>query len=84
MFLLPVGRGGWQQPPSTVTQNGTFTLQNVAPGDYVALAYAGGPQDLGFGDEESVKRLESQGQAVHLEAGEKVSVKLKVVGSQEE
>ena len=84
VFLLPVGRGGWQQPPSTVTQNGTFTLQNVAPGDYVALAYAGGPQDLGFGDEESVKRLESQGQAVHLEAGEKVSVKLKVVGSQEE
>ena len=84
VFLLPVGRGGWQQPPSTVTQNGTFTLQNVPPGDYVALAYAGGPQDLGFGDEESVKRLESQGQAVHVEAGEKVSVKVKVVGSQEE
>ena len=83
VFLVPLGRGGWQQQRVMGTLNGTFTVPNVAPGDYLALAYSEAPQNLALGDEEFVKRMEGLGQKIHVEAGQKVSVKLKVIAGSE-
>ena len=83
VYLVPVGGAGWQQAQIMGTRNGSFTVPNVPPGDYLALAYSEVPQDLALGDEEFVKRMEGLGQKVHVEAGEKVSVKLKVIAGSE-
>jgi len=81
VFLVPIERGMWQEPPWYRTWDGTFKINNVPSGDYLAVAYEEGQRDLNlpFGEEEFVKSLEEQGQRIHVEAGEKVAnVKVKV------
>ena len=83
VYLVPIGREGWPQPQIVQAFNGTFRMPNVPPGEYLALAYEDSPQDLPIGDEEFAKRMEGLGQRIHVEAGEKVSVRLKVIAGSE-
>ena len=86
VFLVPAGRGMWQEPPWCRTLDGRFTVSNVPPGDYLVVAYEGGQRDLNlpFADAEFVKGLEEKGQRIHVEAGEKVAnVKVQVLAENE-
>jgi hypothetical protein len=82
VFLVPIGRGMWQEPPWYRTLDGKFTVSNVPPGEYLVVAYEEYQRDLNlpFGDEEFVKGLEGTGQRIHVETGQKVAnVRVKVV-----
>jgi len=75
VFLLPIGRMIWQEPPWYRTWDGTFRLSNVPPGEYLVVAYEEYQKDLNLplGDEEFVRGLEGKGQRIHVETGEKVA-----------
>jgi hypothetical protein len=87
VYLLATGEGEWQEPLMAQSFFGTFQFPKVPPGDYVALAYANPKreEDLPWvGDKELEKSLEGLGQKIHVEAGQKVNVKLKVIAGEEE
>jgi len=79
VYLVPIGQGTGQQPLEAAAWDEPFVMKNVPPGDYIALAYEKQQTDLPFSDEEFVKSMESKGQKIHVEAGEKVNVRLKVI-----
>jgi hypothetical protein len=78
VYLLPMGESTWPQPPTVRTLDGTFKMEQVAPGDYLVAAFDQVQQDLPYGSEEALRPLEGKGQAIHVEAGQKVNVRVKV------
>ncbi len=84
VYLVPVGQESWKERQIFQAPNGTFRIPNVAPGEYLALAYQDLQPDLPFGDPEFVKRMATKGQMIHVDAGEKVNVKLKMLAASEE
>lgn len=84
VYLVPAGETGGQ-PRNMSTWQGTFTMQQVPPGDYMVVAFEEPPQRSPYGDEEAIQGLLSKGgKMIHLEAGEKVNVKVKVIAREEE
>jgi len=77
IYLVPVGGG---QPRLSGSQpNGNFTFTQVAPGDYVLLAFDEQQENVESVNEPLSPELQSKGQVVHLEAGQKASVTLQVI-----
>ncbi len=83
VYLLPLGGPGGQPPPTTQSMNGKFNLGQVPPGDYLVVACEGAQQDLPYGSEEALRSLEGKGQTIHVEAGQSVNVKVKVMAGGE-
>jgi hypothetical protein len=84
LYLVPAGETGGP-PRSMQAWQGQVTMQQVPPGDYVALAFAQRQDDLAYGTEEATQRLLNKGgKMIHLEPGQKVSVKVKVIGDDRE
>ena len=82
VYLVPTGETGGQ-PRSTSAWQGRFTMQQVPPGNYVAVAFAEQPEDLPYGNDEATQLLLSKGgQSIHLEAGQKAKVKVRVIESE--
>lgn len=77
VYLRPVKEGGHLLP--TQAWQGTFRFNQVPPGDYLAVAFEQSPQDPPDGIEEKIDSLSSKGQMIHLETGQKLSLKLKLV-----
>ena len=82
MYLVPAGETGGQPRSMQAWQGqGQVTMQQVPPGDYVALAFAERQDDLTYGTEEATQGLLNKGgKMIHLEPRQKVSVKVKVIG----
>jgi hypothetical protein len=57
----------------------TFRIQQVAPGDYLVVAFDAPLNDSPEGDDEKMEELKTKGQVIHVEAGEKVSLKVRVI-----
>jgi hypothetical protein len=81
--LVPIGQGRWQQPMMMPVWNGMFKFMQVPPGEYLLLGYEEDQIDLPYGEEEFVKKMESKGQRIRVEAGEKVNVKVKLIAGGE-
>jgi len=81
--LVPIGQGKWQQPMMMPAWNGMFQFMQVPPGEYLLLGYEEDQVDLPYGEEEFVKKMEGKGQRIRVEAGEKVSVKVKLIAGGE-
>jgi hypothetical protein len=80
LYLVPTGETDGP-PRSMPAWHGQVTMQQVPPGDYVALAFAERQDDLEYGTEEATQGLLNKGgKMIHLEPGQKVSVKVKVIG----
>ncbi len=60
------------------TGDGHFTLQQVPPGSYRAIAFSRQPGDLEFTNEEAMKKYEAKSQVIELEAGQKEQLKLQL------
>jgi len=58
---------------------GQFQFGQLPPGDYLVLAFEEEQTDLPLDDGEKLQALESKGQVIHLEAGQKANVNLKVI-----
>lgn len=82
LYLVPAGETGGQPRSMQAWQGqGQVTMQQVPPGDYVALAFAERQDDLTYGTEEATQGLLNKGgKMIHLEPRQKVSVKVKVIG----
>jgi hypothetical protein len=80
--LIPIG-GGRNVSGMGVT-NGTFTMSNVPPGDYLVVVTEGSRTPDLIGDDEGMKVLEEKGQKVHVEVGGKVNVRVRVFRESEE
>jgi hypothetical protein len=78
-YLLPLGDSFLEYPPMTQFQGNSFTLQGVPPGTYLALVYPEATGDLPYGDDEAVQALINKGQIVQVEAGQKTSVRAKMI-----
>ncbi len=60
------------------TGDGHFSLQQVPPGSYRALAFDRQPGELEFTNEEAMKKYEAKSQVIQLEAGQKQELKLQL------
>jgi hypothetical protein len=62
----------WMEPTWS-----NFQFTQIPPGDYLVVAFEEDQTDLD--DAEKLQALESKGQVIHLEAGQKVSVNVKAI-----
>jgi hypothetical protein len=80
---VPLPESAGQFQPLVVSEDGKFNSQMMAPGDYRVLAFSVPQPNLPYRDAEAMKAYESQGQVVHLSAGQKTTVQLQSVTSAE-
>jgi hypothetical protein len=84
VYLVPAGETGGGLREIGALQR-KFTMQQIPPGDYVLMAFPEQQEDLLYGNEEATNELLSKGgKMIHLEAGQKLSVKVQVIGGDEE
>ena len=60
------------------TSDGHFSLQQVPPGSYRAIAFNRQPGELEFTNEEAMKRYEAKSQVIELDAGQKQQLRLQL------
>jgi hypothetical protein len=83
VYCVPLPESAGQFQPLVVSEDGKFNAQMMAPGDYRILAFSVPQPNLPYRDAEAMKPYESQGQVVHLSAGQKTTVQLQNVISAE-
>lgn len=83
VYCVPLPESAGQFQPLVVSEDGKFNAQMMAPGDYRILAFSVQQPNLPYRDAEAMKVYESQGQVVHLSAGQKTTVQLQSVISAE-
>ena len=83
VYLLPTGEGIAQMKQAPTSRDGAFRIEQVPPGDYLAVAFEEPQQDLSYGSEEALRGLVTKGQKIHVEAGQKLSLKVKVIAGSE-
>lgn len=83
VYCVPLPESAGQFQPLVVSEDGKFNAQMMAPGDYRILAFSVQQPNLPYRDADAMKAYESQGQVVHLSAGQKTTVQLQNVISAE-
>jgi len=78
---LPDSSGQFQERP--VPGDGKFNSQNMAPGTYRVMAFKNQQRDLPYRDAEAMRAYEDKGQVVHLSPGQKATVQLQIISSNE-
>ncbi|MGB9434539.1 MAG: hypothetical protein WBQ89_20010 [Candidatus Acidiferrum sp.] len=79
VYLVPIEGTPGQNHVAMSRQEGAFSVEQVPPGSYLVLAYEQGPDQELPGDEETMRALESKGKVIHVEAGQKANVKVKMI-----
>lgn len=76
VVLLPAVDGPGQFCQAWASPNGDFSFQQVAPGEYLALAFDHLPEDLEYDTAEAIKKLEPKGKRIRLVVDQKEHVQL--------
>jgi hypothetical protein len=79
IYFLPVGEGSGEFRQANSTLDGSFAFSQLSPGTYRVLAFDSAQNDLAYADAEAMRNLDSKGQVIHLEAGQKEHLRLKIV-----
>ena len=79
VYFLPVAEGSGQFREANATQEGSFSLAQLPPGTYRVLAFDSPQNDLAYADAEAMRKLESKGQVLHVDAGQKEHLRLKII-----
>jgi len=79
VYFLPVAEGSGQFREANATQEGSFFLSQLPPGTYLVLAFDSPQNDLAYADAEAMRKLESKGQVIHVDAGQKEHLRLKII-----
>jgi hypothetical protein len=79
VYLVPIEGTPGQNHVAMSRQEGAFSVEQVPPGSYLVLGYEQGLDQELPGDEETMQALESKGKVIHVEAGQKVNVKVKMI-----
>jgi hypothetical protein len=83
VVLSPMPDSTGQFCQTWINTSGDFHFPQVAPGDYRVLAFERLPSDLEYENREAMRQYESQAQELHLAAGQKEHVRLKLIGGRE-
>ena len=76
VVLLPTADSTGQFCQAWTSANGDFSFQQVAPGEYLALAFDHLPEDLEYDNAEAIKKLEQKGRRIRLVVDQKEHVQL--------
>jgi hypothetical protein len=79
IYFLPVAGSSAQFRQSNSNSEGTFSHWQLPPGSYLVLAFDRAQNDLEYSNTETVHKLESKGQVIHVEPGDKAHLHLTVV-----
>jgi hypothetical protein len=79
VFFLPVSEGSGQYRAATSNPDGSFTVEQLPPGTYRVLAFDSEQEDLAYTNQEALRNFESQGQIIHVTAGQKEHLRLKTI-----
>jgi hypothetical protein len=79
VYFLPVGEGSGEFREANSTLDGSFALSQLTPGTYCVLAFDSPQNELAYADAEAMRKLESKGQVIHLETGQKEHLHLKII-----
>jgi len=83
VYLLPTAEGIAQMKQAPTSRDGAFRFEQVPPGDYVAVAFEEPQRELPYGSEEALRGLAAKGQKIQVDAGQKLSLKVKVIAEGE-
>jgi len=79
VYFVPVGGSAGQFRQTIGGPDGSFTQQQLPPGDYRVLAFDRAQEDLAYASEEALRKFESKAQVIHVAAGQKERLRLKVI-----
>jgi hypothetical protein len=79
IYFLPVGGSSAQFRQSNSNSEGAFSHWQLPPGSYLMLAFDRPQIDLEYSNPDTLHKLESKGQVIQVEPGDKVHLHLTVV-----
>ena len=83
VLFLPLPDSTGQFCQAWVNLNGDFSLPQLAPGDYLVVAFEHMPENLEYANAEAIKKLQSKGQVLRLEAGQNEHLRVRLDGGNE-
>jgi hypothetical protein len=79
VICVPMPDSSGQFQELAVSPDGTFHGQMMVPGDYRILGFDRPQPRLAYRDVEAMKRYDGSGEVVHLNAGQKTTVQLRLI-----
>ncbi|HEY6269514.1 MAG TPA: hypothetical protein VIX11_14515 [Candidatus Acidoferrum sp.] len=79
VYFFPVGESFGKYRTMASNPDGSFTVEQLPPGTYLVIAFDSAQEYLAYTDQEALRNIESQGQILHLAAGQKEHLRLKVI-----
>jgi hypothetical protein len=83
IYCIPLTDNPGRLLELSVSSDGKFDIQGVAPGVYRVIAFSRQQRDIPYRDAEAMKAYEMKGQIVHFAAGQKVTLQLQVISGGE-
>ena len=82
IYFVPESEGTGQYQQIVADAEGKFNAQNIAPGNYLVLAFKK-QMNLPYDDLEAMRIYEPRGQKIQLAAGQKEKLELQIISSSE-
>lgn len=79
VYFVPVGGSPGQFRQTIGGPDGTFAQEQLPPGTYRVLAFDREQEDLEYASEEALRKFESKGQIIHIGAGQKERLRLRLI-----
>jgi len=79
VYFVPLSGGPGQFRQTVSAPDGSFGLAQVPPGTYRVLAFDRQQDDLAYTDAEALRKLESKGQVIQVDAGQKEHLRLRTI-----
>jgi hypothetical protein len=79
LYFLPLTGSSGQFREVIGAPDGTFSEEQLPPGSYLVVAFEQQHDDLASANQETLRKLESQGQIIHVRAGQKERLRLKII-----
>jgi hypothetical protein len=79
VYLLPLDGDSGEFRNINTGPDGSFGLSQLPPGTYRVLAFDSRQSALAYNDPETMRKLESKGQVIRLEAGQNEHLQLKLI-----
>jgi hypothetical protein len=79
VYFLPLDGSSGQFRERTTAPDGTFSEEQLPPGSYLVVAFEQQHNDLVSTTQETLRKLEPQGQVIQVNAGQKERLRLKLL-----
>jgi len=79
VYFVPVAESAGQFRQTVGGPDGSFTQVQLPPGAYRVLAFDRAQEDLGYASEEALRKFDSKGQVIQVNAGQKTQLRLKLI-----